>query len=40
MKILRKIEGKTLEDIERSENIRNACKVENINDWMKNGITT
>lgn len=34
MKTLRKIAGKTLMDRERSENIRSACNVDNINKWI------
>lgn len=32
MRVLRRIVGKTLLDRERSENIRSACKVENVNE--------
>ncbi|XP_056629880.1 uncharacterized protein LOC130440644 [Diorhabda sublineata] len=34
MKVLRKITGKTLLDRERIDDIRQKCRVENINDWI------
>ncbi|XP_030760558.1 uncharacterized protein LOC115885711 [Sitophilus oryzae] len=34
MKILRKIAGKTLLDRERSDNIKQTCKVGSINEWV------
>ncbi|XP_057652719.1 uncharacterized protein LOC130891773 [Diorhabda carinulata] len=34
MKVLRKITGKTLLDRERSDDIRQKCRVENINEWV------
>ena len=34
MKILRRIAGKTLLDLERNENIRTACNVDDINEWV------
>lgn len=34
MKILHRITGKTLWDIERGENIRKICTVENVNKWV------
>lgn len=36
MKVLRRITGKTLLDRERSEIIRNTCKIEDINGWVSN----
>ncbi|KAK9887098.1 hypothetical protein WA026_020042 [Henosepilachna vigintioctopunctata] len=36
MKVLRRITGKTLLNRERSENVRNMCKVDSINDWVLN----
>ena len=36
MRVLRRITGKTLFDRERSENVRERCKVENINNWVLN----
>lgn len=36
MKVARKIAGKTLLDRERSENIRQTCNIENINEWVLN----
>ncbi|KAK9884597.1 hypothetical protein WA026_007437 [Henosepilachna vigintioctopunctata] len=36
MKVLRRITGKTLLNGERSENVRNMCKVDSINDWVLN----
>ena len=36
MGVLRRIRGKTLFDRERSENVRERCKVENINSWVLN----
>lgn len=35
MHILRQIVGKTVRDRERSENLRRACKTENIVKWVK-----
>lgn len=39
-KILRKVSGEILMMRERSENIRNKCKLENINEWREQYITT
>uniref|UniRef100_A0A6P7F5U2 Uncharacterized protein LOC114326842 n=1 Tax=Diabrotica virgifera virgifera TaxID=50390 RepID=A0A6P7F5U2_DIAVI len=36
MKTLRKIDGKTLWDRVRSTDIRRRCKVDNINNWVRN----
>ena len=37
IRVRRRITGKTLFDRERSENVRETCKVENINSWVLNG---
>lgn len=34
MKIVRRIAGRTLLDRERSEDIRRACHIENVNEWV------
>ena len=36
MRVLHRITGKRLFDRERSENVRERCKVENINNWVLN----